>query len=58
MVSLKKILKEKTDNSENRQPITKIIKEIEETDRLIDQIVYKLYVLTDGEIKIVEGRQK
>jgi len=28
---------------------------IEATDRLIDQIVYKLYGLTDEEIKIVEG---
>ncbi len=25
------------------------------TDRLIDQIVYRLYGLTDGEIRIVEG---
>ncbi len=25
------------------------------TDRLIDQIVYQLYGLTDDEIKIVEG---
>ncbi len=28
---------------------------IESTDSLIDQIVYKLYGLTDDEIKIVEG---
>ncbi len=28
---------------------------IEATDRLIDQIVYKLYGLTEDEIKIVEG---
>jgi len=29
---------------------------IRKTDWLIDQIVYKLYGLTDGEIKIVEGK--
>ncbi len=29
---------------------------LKETDRLIDQIVYKLYGLTDEEIAIVEGR--
>jgi hypothetical protein len=27
------------------------------TDELIDQIVYRLYGLTTGEIKIVEGSQ-
>jgi len=32
----------------------KLAKEIEETDRTIDQKVYKLYGLTDNEIKIVE----
>jgi hypothetical protein len=31
-----------------------IIGKIEETDRLIDQVVYKLYGLTDEEIGIVE----
>ena len=30
---------------------------ITRTDTLIDQIVYKLYGLTDEEIAIVEGRQ-
>ena len=29
---------------------------IARTDRLIDQIVYQLYGLTDDEIAIVEGR--
>lgn len=29
---------------------------IEETDELIDQVVYKLYGLTDEEIGIVEGK--
>ncbi|UZE92411.1 MAG: N-6 DNA methylase [Methanosarcinales archaeon] len=32
----------------------KIEKEVEETDRTIDQMVYELYGLTDNEIKIVE----
>lgn len=31
-----------------------LIAKIEETDRLIDQVVYKLYGLTDEEIKMVE----
>lgn len=30
---------------------------IETTDNLIDQIVFKLYGLTDEEIEIVEGRK-
>ncbi len=32
-----------------------LLARIEETDRLIDQVVYKLYGLTDEEIGIVEG---
>jgi hypothetical protein len=32
-----------------------LLKRIEATDKLIDQIVYKLYGLTEDEIKIVEG---
>jgi hypothetical protein len=32
-----------------------LLKRIEATDELIDQIVYKLYGLTSDEIKIVEG---
>jgi hypothetical protein len=32
-----------------------LLKRIEATDGLIDQIVYKLYGLTEEEIKIVEG---
>ncbi len=31
-----------------------LLARIEETDRLIDEIVYKLYGLTDEEIGIVE----
>jgi hypothetical protein len=33
-----------------------LVERIERTDRLIDQIVYKLYDLTEEEIAIVEGR--
>ena len=33
-----------------------LVERIAHTDRLIDQIVYKLYGLTDEEIAIVEGR--
>jgi hypothetical protein len=32
------------------------IHDIQATDRLIDQIAYKLYNLTEEEIAIVEGR--
>ena len=35
--------------------LTPLLNRIEATDRLIDQIVYKLYGLTQDEIKIVEG---
>jgi type II restriction/modification system DNA methylase subunit YeeA len=31
-------------------------RQIEDTDRQIDALVYKLYGLTEDEIKIVEGR--
>ena len=34
---------------------TVIQRQIEVTDRQIDQLVYELYGLTDEEIKIVEG---
>ena len=34
---------------------TKIQRQIDTTDRQIDQLIYKLYKLTDEEIKIVEG---
>ncbi len=33
-----------------------IKRRLKDTDDLIDQIVYKLYSLTDDEIAIVEGR--
>jgi type II restriction/modification system DNA methylase subunit YeeA len=37
--------------------ITPLKTDIQATDDLIDQIVYKLYGLTDDEIAIVEGQQ-
>ena len=40
------------------QKLTPLKRKIEMTDYLIDQIVYKLYGLTEEEIKIVEGRPK
>ena len=36
--------------------ISPLKKKILETDKLIDQVVYKLYSLTEEEIKIVEGK--
>jgi len=35
-----------------------LMAKIDATDALIDQIVYKLYGLTDEEIAIVEGKEK
>ena len=32
-----------------------ILEALEKTDELIDQIVYKLYGLTEAEIEVVEG---
>jgi len=40
------------------QKLTPLKHKIEMTDHLIDQIVYKLYGLTEAETKIVEGRPK
>ncbi|MCK4418873.1 hypothetical protein KAV79_03625, partial [Candidatus Aerophobetes bacterium] len=40
------------------QKLTPLKHKIEITDRLIDQIVYKFYGLTEEEIKTVEGRPK
>ncbi|MGA9098380.1 MAG: hypothetical protein WB392_05550 [Methanotrichaceae archaeon] len=36
--------------------LTPLRDRIEKTDRLIDQIVYRLYGLTEEEIGIVEGK--
>ena len=40
------------------QEKTALERQITDTDSQIDQLVYQLYGLTDGEIKIVEGREK
>ena len=52
-LDLKKETKKLTENSNEWQ---KIKDEIAKTDQKIDQEVYKLYGLTDEEIKIVEGK--
>jgi hypothetical protein len=36
---------------------TVIQRQIEATDKQIDQLVYELYALTEEEIKIVEGKE-
>lgn len=40
--------------NKSRAKLNPLMKKIESTDKLIDQIVYKLYGLTEEEIKIVE----
>jgi len=52
MLKLNKELQKITEKSDKWY---KIKKEIEKTDKLIDQKVYKLYELTEEEIKIVEN---
>jgi adenine-specific DNA-methyltransferase len=44
--------------SEGKEHSSSIAKEQEQTAWLIDQIVYKLYGLTEEEVKIVEGMEK
>jgi hypothetical protein len=39
----------------HKSEINQLQTEIEKTDKEIDQMVYKLYGLTEEEIKIVEG---
>jgi hypothetical protein len=41
---------------EHHPPYKRLIERIASTDRLIDQIVYRLYGLTEEEIAVVEGR--
>jgi len=40
---------------ESMEKLTPLLSRIEATDQLIDQVVYKLYSLTDEEVAIVEG---
>lgn len=56
MLSLSKHLNEFGDKRTSER--SKIKKEIEETDKKIDQLVYELYELTPEEIKIVEESVK
>ncbi|MEW6214209.1 MAG: hypothetical protein AB1478_03250 [Nitrospirota bacterium] len=49
-----------TIKSEYNKSLTKLLplkEKLRKTDWLVDQIVYKLYSLTDEEIKIVEGQK-
>jgi hypothetical protein len=39
------------------EPYRALVERIEATDELIDQIVYRLYGLTEEEIAVVEGRE-
>ncbi len=43
---------------DSRGKLKPLMAKIDATDALIDQIVYKLYGLTDEEIAIVEGKEK
>ena len=43
---------------ETKKSLQEIQNQIAATDKEINALVYKLYDLTDEEIKIVEGRQK
>ena len=40
---------------DSKEILSPLIARIEETDRLIDQVVYRLYGLTEEEIAIVEA---
>ena len=51
MLSLQKELREVAEHSEKWE---RIKSDIEKTDRKIDEEVYRLYELTEGEIKTVE----
>lgn len=50
--------KELQETSENSDKWHKLKEEIEKTDHKIDEIVYKLYGLTEEEIKVVEEQTK
>jgi type I restriction-modification system DNA methylase subunit len=44
-------------NDKQTSETERLKRQIEETDQEIDQMVYKLYGLTEGEIKVVEGEK-
>ncbi len=54
-LSLNKEISEITEHSEKWESLRN---EIENTDKKIDEEIYKLYDLTPEEIKIVEGNDK
>ena len=47
--------KKKSQQLEGSSDLARIEREIEVTDREIDELVYELYGLSEDEIKIVEG---
>ena len=47
--------RELTKNPENTDKWYSLKKEIEQTDRLIDEKVYRLYEITEKEINIIEA---
>ncbi len=49
-------LNKKLPSARDDQAKTLIARQIDDTDRRIDNLVYELYGLTEEEIKIVEGR--
>jgi mRNA-degrading endonuclease toxin of MazEF toxin-antitoxin module len=49
-------LNKKLNNAKLPQEKNLLQRQIETTDKQIDQLVYKLYKLTDEEIKIVESK--
>ena len=51
-----KLKKELQKTSENTDKWYSLKKEIEQTDRLLDEIVYELYGLTEKEISIIESK--
>jgi hypothetical protein len=42
-------------SAHNPQEVDRLTREVESTDKQIDDLVYELYGLTEEEIKIVEG---
>ncbi|HHT9105784.1 MAG TPA: hypothetical protein ACFYD7_07930, partial [Candidatus Wujingus californicus] len=49
-----KLNKELTNTSENTDKWYSLKKEIEQTDRLIDEMIYALYDIKEEEIKLIE----
>jgi hypothetical protein len=42
-------------SAQNPQEADRLSREVESTDRVIDALVYELYGLSEGEVKVVEG---